>query len=377
MRRILGIALAVLLIGGVIAVVIGGQGPEGTATKTVRGVIGSEKSDFFRDPDVVKALAAKGYTVKAETSGSWAMDQLDLKQFDFAFPSSSEPAKEIEAAAGVKGAQTAKPFFSPLVVIARPNAAGVLADGGLVKMSGKNSGTLMMGPYLKAAGEDRTWQQLPGSAAYAELTGTVFIKTTDPATSNSGALFVAATSNVANNNSVVADDAGIDRTAPLLRKLISVQGALEQSTDDPFRAFISGSGEPLILAYESQVASLLLQKQATGEAGDMVVLYPDTTVNSPHTFVPLSEQARELGTLLATDSELRELAVRHGFRPQDGVTEFTTATAPHSGYLNPGLTGIRQVGAPTVKVLMALAARAKGQDQSQGQGQGQSQGGTP
>lgn len=102
MRRILGIALAVLLIGGVIAVVVlGGNGTEGTATKTVRGVIGSEKSEYFRDPDVIKALAAKGYTVKTETSGSWAMDQLALKEFDFAFPGSSEPAQEIEAAAGV------------------------------------------------------------------------------------------------------------------------------------------------------------------------------------------------------------------------------------------------------------------------------------
>ncbi|MFI5669295.1 hypothetical protein [Streptomyces sp. NPDC051704] len=358
MRRILGIALAVLLLGGVIAVALaGGEKTPSTATKTVKGVIGSEKSEYFRDPDVVKALADKGYTVKTETSGSWAMDQLALKDFDFAFPGSSEPAPEIEAAAGVKGAQTTKPFFSPLVVIARANAAKVLADNNLAKMTGKNSGTLLMGPYLKAASEDRKWQQLSGSAEFAELTGTVFIKTTDPATSNSGALFLAAASNVANDKTVVSDDAGIDRTAPLMQKLIRVQGALEPSTDDPFRAFISGSGEPLILAYESQVASLLQQKQAPG---DMVVLYPDTTVNSPHTFVPISENAKELGSLLANDPKLRELAVRHGFRPQNGVPEFTAATASHAAYLNPELAGIRQVSAPTVKILMALAARAKG-----------------
>ncbi|WP_053690071.1 substrate-binding domain-containing protein [Streptomyces sp. WM6372] len=359
MRRILGIALAILLLGGVAAVaILGGGDPPPTAPKTVvKGVIGSEKSEYFRDPDVVKALADKGYTVRTETSGSWAMDQLALKDFDFAFPGSSEPAPEIEAAAGVKGAQTTKPFFSPLVVIARANAAKVLADNGLAKMTGKNSGTLLMGPYLKAAAEDRNWQDLSGSAAFAELTGRVYIKTTDPATSNSGALFLAATSNVANDKTVVSDQAGVDRTAPLMQKLIRVQGALEPSTDDPFRAFISGSGEPLILAYESQVASLLQQKQAPG---DMVVLYPDTTVNSPHTFVPISEKAKELGSLLADDPKLRELAVRHGFRPQNGVPEFTAATAAHAAYLNPELTGIRQVSAPTVKILMALAARAKG-----------------
>ncbi len=108
-RRILGIVLGLLLIGGVLYVAFQGQSRESTATKTVRGVIGSEKSEFFRDPDVVKALAAKGYTVKTETSGSWAMDQLALKEYDFAFPGSSEPAREVAAAAGLKGVQETKP----------------------------------------------------------------------------------------------------------------------------------------------------------------------------------------------------------------------------------------------------------------------------
>lgn len=62
-RRIAGIVLAVLLIGGVAAAVVAGRTGQdkGTETKTVHGVIGSEKAEFFADPDVVKALAAKGY----------------------------------------------------------------------------------------------------------------------------------------------------------------------------------------------------------------------------------------------------------------------------------------------------------------------------
>jgi hypothetical protein len=64
-RRIVGIVLAVLLIGGVVAAVVAGRQGEdkGTATKTVQAVIGSEKAEFFADPDVVKALATKGFTV--------------------------------------------------------------------------------------------------------------------------------------------------------------------------------------------------------------------------------------------------------------------------------------------------------------------------
>ncbi|MFJ7155557.1 substrate-binding domain-containing protein [Streptomyces sp. NPDC101118] len=360
MRRILGIALAVLLIGGVVFAVLagrGGQGIGGTATKTVRGVIGSEKAEFFDDPDVVEALAGKGWTVETETSGSWAMDQLPLKDYDFAFPGSRAPADAVRAKSPLK-VTAARPFYSPLVIVAHSAAAGVLADNGLVRKAGAKSGTLLMDPFLKAVAADRTWQQLKGADAHAELSGSLYISTTDPASSNSGALYLAMTSFVAERQRVVADKAGIDRTAPLLRKLIAPQGAQQTSTDAPFRDFISGVGNPLVLVYESQVASLLQQKQDTG---DLVVLYPDTTVPSDHTLVPLTEDGKALGELLSTDKRLRELAVRHGYRPQGALSEFTAATAPHTAYLNQKLTGIRQAPVPTVEVLHEMAARAKGQ----------------
>ncbi|MEV6654190.1 hypothetical protein [Streptomyces sp. NPDC051219] len=359
-RRILGIVLAVLLIGGVAVAVVAGrksQESEGaTATKTVRGVIGSEKAEFFADPDVVKALAAKGFTVKAETAGSWAMEQLPLKGYDFAFPGSKAPADELLRKSALKGTPP-RPFYSPLVVVAHSGAARVLAANGLARMGGKATGTLLMEPYLKAAGADRTWQQLDGAAGQSELTGTVFITTTDPVASNSGALYLAAASYVADGGKVATDDASVGRTAPLLRKLVTVQGAQQTSSDAPFRDFISGVGNPLVLVYESQVASLLMREQ---EVGDLVVLYPDTTVASDHTLVPLTELGRALGELLSTDKRLRELAVRHGYRPQGAAPEFTAATAAHTAYLNQKLTGVRQAPVPTSKVLHAMAQRARG-----------------
>ncbi|MET8270279.1 substrate-binding domain-containing protein [Streptomyces sp. NPDC005134] len=357
-RRIVGIVLAVLLIGGVAVAVVAGRDSKdtSTATKTVRGVIGSEKAEFFADPDVVKALAAKGFTVKAETSGSWAMDQLPLKDYDFAFPGSKAPADELQRKSSVKGGPI-RPFYSPLVVVAHRGAAQVLADNGLATLSGKSSGKLLMAPYLKAAKADRTWQQLKGAGKHAELTGTVFITSTDPVASNSGALYLAAASYVADGGRVAADEAAIDRTAPLLKKLIQVQGAQQTSSDAPFRDFISGVGNPLVLVYESQVASLLLQKQ---DLGDLVVLYPDTTVSSDHTLVPLTDSGRQFGELLSTDRRLRELAVRHGFRPQGAAAEFIAATAGHTDYIDQQLTGIRQAPVPTATVLRAMARRTRG-----------------
>lgn len=186
----------------------------------------------------------------------------------------------------------------------------------------------------------------------------MFITSTDPVASNSGALYLAAASYVADGGRVAADKAAVARTAPLLKKLISVQGAQQTSSDAPFRDFVSGVGNPLVLVYESQVASLLIQHQ---EVGDLVVLYPDTTVSSDHTLVPLTEDGRALGELLGSDRRLRELAVRHGFRPQGAAAEFTAATAGHTAYLNQKLTGVRQAPVPTSEVLHTMAQRTRSQ----------------
>ncbi|MGC9382453.1 hypothetical protein [Streptomyces sp. MH13] len=358
MRRIMGIVLAVLLIGGVVAAVVTGRDSEetGTATKTVRMVIGSEKAEFFADPDVVEALAAKGYTVEAETSGSWAMEGLDLEGYDLAFPSSRAPAVELAEKYKVRG-MLPRPFYSPLVVVSRRGAAEVLAANGLAELDEENPGTLKMEAYLDAAERDRTWQQLEGAGKYGELTGTLYISSTDPESSNSGALYLAAASYVAGGGKVVASDADVERTAPLLRKLVSVQGAQQTGTDAAFRDFVSGAGNPLVLVYESQVATLLDEQQ---NADDLVVLYPDTTVNSDHTVVPLTENGRGLAELLGDDPTLRKLAVRHGFRPQGDVAEFAAAAVGRTAYLKQRLTGVRQAPVPTSAVLRELARRARG-----------------
>jgi hypothetical protein len=358
-RRIAGIVLAVLLIGGVVAAVVAGREADdkGTATKTVHAVIGSEKAEFFADPDVVKALAAKGYTVRTETSGSWAMEGLNLKGYDFAFPSSQAPADELAAKYGARQ-PLPRPFYSPLVVVAHRNAAEVLAAGGLATLDkGLHRGTLRMTAYLGAAAKDRTWQQLKGAGKYGELTGTLYIASTDPESSSSGALYLAATSYVANGGRVVASDADVDRTAPLMHKLVSVQGAQQPSSDAAIRDFVSGAGNPLVLVYESQVAALLTGGDRAGD--DLTVLYPDTTANSDHTVVPLTEEGRALGELLSDDPVLRKLAVRHGFRPQGDAAEFVTATAAHAAYLNQRLTGVRQAPVPTSRVLHEMARRAR------------------
>ncbi|MEW2546014.1 substrate-binding domain-containing protein [Streptomyces sp. NPDC047002] len=358
--RILGIVLAVVLTGGVASLVVTRLSADGTgpATKTavqVHGVIGSEKADFFADPAVRKALAAEGFTVKAVTSGSWAMQDQPLKGEDFAFPSSQAPADALAAQLHVTR-ELPRPFYSPLVVVATRAAAQVLADNGLASLDAAHRGTLRMAAYLKAADRDTTWQDLKGAAAHAELRGTLTITSTDPETSNSGALLLADAGYVANGDSVVTDQAGLDRTAPLLKKLVAAQGAQKSSSEEPFTDFISGVGTPLVLAYESQVAALLLAHQ---DPGDLVTLYPDTTVSSDHTVVPLTPAGRRFSELLTSDPELQRLEVAHGFRPRAARAAFDTATAGDDAYLNRPLRGIVLAPVPTSDIIRRMAREAR------------------
>jgi hypothetical protein len=351
-----GIGLAVLLLIGVgAAVLLGRDDGGGGGTTTVQGIVGSEKSEFFADPEVIAALADRGFAVRTDPTGSWAMDDADLGSYDFAFPASEGPAQELAAARDTAGSPL-RTFYSPLVVLAHRAAAEVLAAEGLVTLEADHRGVLSMERYLEAVAGGRTWQELPGTDRHAGLTGTLFISSTNPLTSNSGALYLAAASFVANGGSVVQDAAAVEATAPLLRTLTQVQGTQQSSTDAPFSDFVSGIGNPLVLVYESQIAALLAAGQ---DPGDLVVLYPDTTVSSAHTLVPLTEAGRELGALLAEDPELRRLAARNGFRPQGTTAEFSETVAPHSAYLLDELTGVRQAPAPTTDVLLDMAERAR------------------
>ncbi|MFF8813435.1 substrate-binding domain-containing protein [Streptomyces pactum] len=359
MKRIMGIVLAVLLIGGVVVAVVAGRDQDtNTATTTVRGVIGSEKGDFFKDREVVEALADEGVEVKYETSGSWAMEDRDLKGYDFAFPGSGAPATALKDRLRISG-ELPRPFYSPLVVVARTPAARVLEANGLARLNGGHTGTLRMKPYLDAVDDNRNWQQLKDAGRYPELTGRLCVISTDPLTSNSGALYLATASYVAAGGKVASGSEDVRATAPLMRKLIEVQGAQKTSTDGPFWDFISGVGDALVLVYESQVAEYLADEQP---ADDLVVLYPDTNVYSDHTLVPLTEGGRKLGELLSDDPELRRLAVRHGFRPQGDRSEFLRATDRHKDYLNQRLTDVSQARVPTSEVLQEMARRAKGRE---------------
>lgn len=358
MRRFGGLLAALLLLAGVAFAVFHDRIGTGSTT-TVRGLIGSEKAEFFADPAVVKELRAQGFKVDAQTTGSWSMTTTGLDGYDFVFPSSLPPAEEIRAARHIS-TEPVRPFYSPLVVVAHGPVAGVLQANGLAAKSEAGLWTLRMDAYLAAVRAGRTWEGLQGASGHAELAGALYVTTTDPATSSSGALHLADVSYLANGGRVVSDDAGLARVSALVRQLTAMQGDQKTSSDGPFKDFLSGVGNPLVLVYESQVAALVAQGRSTG---DLVVLYPDTTVSSDHTVVGLTSGGDRLARLLRDDGKLRALEARFGFRPQGDGQAFATALAGRTGAVfAPDLAaaGVRQAPVPAVGVLSRLVDAAKG-----------------
>ncbi|MER8103033.1 hypothetical protein [Kitasatospora sp. NPDC094016] len=358
MRRTLGVLAALALLGGVTYALIPQDDPGGDIV-TVSGLIGSEKRDFFQDPQVVAELAKQGMKVNAESIGSWLMDG-DAK--DFAFPASQPPADKLRVDWNIKEVPV-QPFYSPLVILAHRPVADVLMGNGLATLD-RSTGlwTFRMDAYLAALKAGRTWPDLAGATEHAELKGPVFLTTTDPETSSSGALHIALLSYLLNNRQVVYDQAGIDATKDVLRTATAIQGGQKSSSDEPFKAFLAGVGNPLVLAYESQAAAMVLKGESTG---DMVVLYPDTTVYTDHTIVGRTPNGRRLAAQLHDNAELRRLEAKFGFRPQDDPDAFAALVKGRTPVLAPDLAAakVNQPQIPVPDVLTRLIKAAKGKAQ--------------
>src|SRR4029077_6363570 len=61
---------------------------------------------------------------------------------------------------------------------------------------------------------------------------------------------------------------------------------------------------------------------------DMVLMYPDPTIFSKHTFVGLTANGIRLGDFLTADPEMRTLATQFGFRTTD-TAAFTKFVSDH------------------------------------------------
>ncbi|MFJ4669210.1 hypothetical protein [Kitasatospora purpeofusca] len=374
MKRVIGVLTVLLVLGGLAFAVLNRKTdhPKDDPGKliTLTGMVGSEKGAFFDDQKVKDALKARGLVVNTQSAGSWQMGDLKNDNLDFVFPASQQPAEAIKAAHNLKSTPT-RPFYSPLVIVTYRSTANVLAQNNLAFEDESHVWKFSMKNFLNGVDAKQTWQKLPRppeNEKPGDLVGSIFLTTTNPETSSSGALYLAMVSYLLNGDQVVPSPDGVTpQIGEKLRAVIAPQGVMKNSTEEPFMDFVSGNGRPLVLAYESQALELVLKGKAPK---DMVMLYPDTTVVSDHTMVAFNDKGQRLADALSDDPALRDLEIQYGFRPsgaagatafaakvqeaQNGTPEAKFAFAPDLGGAKIG-----QATVPTPGVMSALVNAAK------------------
>ncbi|MEI8409066.1 MULTISPECIES: three-helix bundle dimerization domain-containing protein [unclassified Kribbella] len=285
---------------------------------TISGVIGSEKRAFFDDPDVQAALAKHGLAVKVDTAGSRQIaTSVDLKNYEFAFPSSTVAAERIQQPSGNRPGVTGKTyavFSSPMAIATFQPIVNLLSAKGIAKQV-DGIWTFDIRKYVDIARAQLRWDDIRGNTTYP-VGKRILVTTTDPRTSNSAAMFLSIASYVANNYTVVQGAEAEQKVLPFVTPMFVNQGYTDNSSEGPFDDYLSlGMGKtPMVCIYEAQFVDAAVQKKLKP---GMVLMYPSPTVQSKHTLLSLTPEGENLGQLLTTDPELQQLAAEHGFRTAD------------------------------------------------------------
>ena len=351
-RRLAAIGLALVLIVGVGYGIVSSVGSQiGGQTVALHGLIGSEKAPFFADPRVIKALARGGFVVTVQTAGSRQIASLDLTNEAFVFPAGVPAAEKIQR----EHAGTAKvvPFYTPMAIATWKPIVALLKQQGVIKQETDYLG-FDMAKFMQLAASDTHWKDLPNNTTYS-INKSILVTTTDVRKSNSAANFLAIASYVVNGDNVVQNDASAASIADRVSPLFLRQGFVASSSEEPFDDYlVQGMGKsPLVMIYESQC----IARAAANDGSitpDMVLVYPEPTIFSKHTFVSLTPDGARLGQFLATDTEIRSLATEFGFRTGDNA-QFNSFVTAHNLSVPANLIDV--IEPPTYETLEAMITR--------------------
>lgn len=317
LRKVLGPFLAVVLGLGVLAGLwlSAREKQSSPDLLVVRGLIGSEKDSFYRDPRVQAAFVRLGLRVEVEKSGSREMaDNPELKKFDFAHPAGSPAAQRIRQI--TQAQRTYTPFFTPMVLASWSKLVPVLKANGLIQERDGFYYLIDLARLLEMSNEGKRWRELKDNKVY-DSGRSILISSTDVRKSNSAAMYAALASYLFNGNNVVQSEDDVRKVLPRLGQLFLKQGFLESSSAGPFEDYTGmGMGKaPLVMVYESQW--LEYQTKLARANPEMVMLYPQPTVFTKHVLVPLSEAGNRVGEAMEKDAELQKLAAEYGYRGGD------------------------------------------------------------
>lgn len=348
-KRWLGPLLSIVLIFGVgAAIFVSARGNWLERQKvTVRGLIGSEKEEFFRDERVIRALDRLGLAVDFEKAGSREMAlKLNSASYDFGFPAGVPAAEKIRQDWNISSPGY-DAFFSPMAIASWKPIADLLVKNGV---AGEENGyyTLDMEGFLRLVDENRRWNELAGNTVF-DASRSVLINSTDITRSNSAAMYLALASYVQNNNSVVQNSAQANAVLPLMTTLFAKQGMTGYSSEEPFEDYLAmGMGKaPLVMVYEAQYLAEAARPNGNLRP-EMTLIYPNPGIFTKHVLVPLTENGKKLGEALVNDEELRRLAVEHGLR-NDDVAYFDNFVEQHGLQVPDAILNVADT--PTFEIL--------------------------
>jgi hypothetical protein len=283
------------------------------------GIIALDVEPFFKDPRVVKVLAANKLPVNVLRIGSREMAGKVVAGStpDFLFPSGVVAANQIADAARKANiaATQSSPFFTPMVIASWEPIAKILVANGIAKPLSPKVYGVDMARLTELMLKKRRWKDFKDAGGY-DVSRSVLVSTTDVRRSNSAAMYLALTSHALTGD-IVTDRATAQATALKLVELFKRQGYQENYVNGNFDDYVAiGIGKtPLAFIYENQLVSYALAKK--GVAADMVLLYPQPTIVNKVVFIATNERSKALAELLANNAELQGIAVEYGFRIAD------------------------------------------------------------
>lgn len=329
------------------------QAAEAASITPLQGLIALDVEPFFKDPRVVKALAARKLPVQVLRMGSRDMAGKVAPGTtpDFFFSSGVVAANQIVDAArkaNLPAVQSA-PFHTPLVLASWEPVARILVANGIARPLSPKVYGVDMARLTELMLQRKRWKDLKDSAAY-DVGRSVLVSTTDLRRSNSGALYLALTS-AAVHGDVVTDRATAQGLSLKLAELFKRQGYQENYVDGNFDDYVAiGMGKtPMAFIYENQLVRHALAKGGVG--ADMVLMYPLPTIVNKVVFVAMNEKAKALANALASDAELQAIAVEYGFRIAD-ADRFMATVKPTGLAVEPRVTQV--VDPPSFEIMAEM-----------------------
>lgn len=279
---------------------------------TVKIAAGSEDVPFLEDPQVVRELKHDGLTVNVTAFGSGQLaNNLPSDGYDAFLLSSQVFTAMAEKRFGPRAEYV--PFSTQLSVFTWKDLVPVLTRAGLINGAGQFS----VEKYIQLVKSETAWTRLRGNTSYHNP-NQILMNMSDPAKSDSGAMFVAAAAYkdytvLLHHRAMSYQQDMVTAVTPDVTALINAQGSMQSTSYLVYLDYRrEGEGLPMALGYTSEVTGK--QSPETGPLPKDAVSYPlDAPVACDHIVFPFSKSGEMLGAALSNDPVLQKLAQQYGF----------------------------------------------------------------